>query len=280
MSSRKLLPIFAITLTLAISGCTSSTGRTPTPTPTPTATITPMPMQEVKMYYVGDTPTGFKLFSENYSFQSSGDLVTEALSRLISGRAQPVDADYANLWGSGTSLNVFTKDGATGVIDLKMGKLNVGAEAESRAIDQLLWTAAGADPSITEILLLVDGERIESLAGHVDATRPIVKGNAYEVLNSLQISSILDAATLVSPVVISGEACTFEANVVWTLRKEGVVVKSAPTTAESACPDRGAWEVQLGELEAGNYSFIVEDFSAEDGSLSARDDKNFSIAPK
>lgn len=249
---------------------------TPSTTPTPTSP----PLQTVQMYYVGDTPKGFKLFSERYSFQTSGDLVTESLSRLISGRAQPIDPDYTNLWGNGTSLSVFTKDGSIGVVDLKMGKLNVGAESESRAIDQLLWTASGVDPSITEILLLVNGQRIESLAGHVDASTPIRKQNAYDVLNSLQISSLLDGAELFSPPTVSGQACTFEANVVWTLRKNGVMVKSAPTTAAAACPDRSGWQVELGELEPGNYSFTVEDFSAEDGSLASQDNKSFSIVPR
>jgi hypothetical protein len=280
MNARKFVPVLLVSLVLIVSGCSTSRGRVAEPTPTPTSIPSPPPMKSVVMYYVGDTPMGFKLFSEVYSFQSSGDLISNALSRLISGRAQPADSNYTNLWGEGTSLNAFTKDGATGVVDLKMGKLNVGAESESRAIDQLLWTLSGIDPSITEILLLVDGQRIESLAGHVDATRPIVKESAFEVLSPLQISSITDGEELNNPVVISGEACTFEANVVWTLRKDNVVMKSEPTTATSACPDRGTWEVKLGDLEPGNYSFTVEDFSAKDGSLAARDDKKFSIATR
>jgi len=181
---------------------------------------------------------------------------------------------------SRTELSVFTRDGSTGVVDLKMGKLNVGAEAESRAIDQLLWTASGVDPTITKILLLVDGQRIESLAGHVDATKPILKANDYEVLSPLQISSFVEGAQLTNPVTISGQGCTFEANLVWTLRMDGRVAKSDAAAAKSACPDRPDWTVELGELEPGNYSFTVEDFSAKDGSLAAKDDKNFTIATK
>jgi len=274
MRTRPIALISALLLSIVLAGCTSETSPSASPTPEPTG----VPLQTVAMFYVGDTPTGFKLFSENYTYQVAGDVASETLSRLISGRAQPVDPDYSNLWGSETSLNVYTKDGSTGVIDLKMGKLNVGAESESRAIDQLLWTVSAIDPSITEIRLLVDGEPIESLAGHVDATKVITKTPGYEVLSALQISSLAEGDTLESPVTISGQGCTFEANLVWTLRKGGEVLKSAPATAESACPDRSNWSVELGDLEAGDYSFTVEDFSAEDGSLSAKDDKNFTIA--
>lgn len=278
MRFKGALPILAFTFAIALSGC--STTSAPAPEPTPIPTPTRVPMKTVEMFYVGDTPTGFKLFSEKYSFQVAGDLASEALARLISGRAKPIDPDYGNLWGSGTSLNVYTRDGATGIIDLKMGKLNVGAEAESRAIDQLLWTVSGIDPTITGILLLVDGQPIESLAGHVDASKKIMKQMSYEVLSNLQISSFAQGEILSTPVVISGEACTFEANVLWTLRKDDKVIKSEPTTAKSACPDRSTWSVTLGNLTPGNYSFTVEDFSAKDGSLSSRDDKTFTVAAK
>jgi len=270
MKIKSAFPVLAFAIALVISGCSSNGTPTPTPTSVPTKTV--------DMFYVGDTPTGFKLFSEKYSFQSAGDLATETLSQLISGSAKPVDPDYANLWGTGTSLNVYTKDGATGVIDLKMGKLNVGAESEALAIDQLLWTVSAIDPTITGILLLVDGQPIDSLAGHVDASSKIMKQQSYEVLNSLQISSFRQGDTPTNPVIISGEACTFEANVVWTLRKDNKVIKSEPTTAKSACPDRSAWSVNLGKLAPGNYSFTVEDFSAKDGTLSAKDDKAFTVA--
>ena len=274
MKLKGAFPFLAFTIALVISGCSSSSAPTPTPTPTT------IPMKNVEMFYVGDTPTGLKLFSEKYSFQVAFDLTTEALSQLISGKATPLDPDYANLWGSGTYLNLYTKDGTTGIIDLKMGKLNVGAEAETRAIDQLLWTVSTIDPTITGVLLLVDGQPIDSLAGHIDVSKKIMKLKAYNVLNALQISSFIQGATLANPVIISGEACTFEANVLWTLQKDNSVLKSEPTTAQSACPDRSKWSVNLGNLASGNYRFTVEEFSAKDGSLSARDDKSFKVAPK
>jgi hypothetical protein len=105
MKFKSTFPILALAIALVISGC-SANGA-----PTPTLTPTSVPTKTVEMFYVGDTPTGFKLFSEKYSFQSAWDLATETLSQLISGSAKPVDPDYANLWGSGTSLNVYTRDG-------------------------------------------------------------------------------------------------------------------------------------------------------------------------
>ena len=114
----------------------------------------------------------------------------------------------------------------------------------------------------------------------MDASKKIMKQKSYEVLNALQISSFAQGDTVSNPVIISGEACTFEANVLWTLRKDDKLLKSEPTTAKSACPDRSTWSVELGNLAPGNYSFTVEEFSAKDGSLSARDDKSFIVASK
>ena len=64
---------------------------------------------------------------------------------------------------------------------------------------------------------------------------------------------------------------------VWRLSKDGEVLKEAVTTAGTACPDRSSWSVYLDELAAGSYKFEVLEYSAEDGSLFAMDDKNFVI---
>ena len=72
-------------------------------------------------------------------------------------------------------------------------------------------------------------------------------------------------------------ACTFEANVVWTLLKDRKVIEEGFTTAAAACPDRSAWKVSLPELKPGEYVFEAKEFSAEDGSLFALDDKKFVI---
>jgi hypothetical protein len=78
-------------------------------------------------------------------------------------------------------------------------------------------------------------------------------------------------------VTISGQACTFEANVVWKLFQDDKVVQDGFTTATTGCPDRGDWNISFIDLKPGEYTIQVLEYSAENGSLFAIDDKKFSV---
>lgn len=232
---------------------------------------------EVNVYFVGDTPRGFKLFSEKREFTQSDDLAQKVISDLVSGKITPEDPNYVNLWGSTNSLKSITTSKSVATIDLGTVSLNVGSEGEQRAIEQIVWTYLDLTPTVETVRFSVNGQTVESFAGHVDTTANFTRAPSYEVLNPLQISSINENQVLSNPIKISGEACTFEANVLWRLSKDGAIIKEQPTTAETACPDRSAWSVVLDELAPGSYKFEVLEYSAEDGSLFATDDKNFVV---
>ena len=231
----------------------------------------------VEVFFVADTPRGFKLFSEVRNFSESDDLDVQVLSDLVSGKLVPLDPDYVNLWGGTNILNSIAPSGAKATIDLGLITLNIGAEGEQRAIDQIVWTYLGLAKDIKSVRFTVNGNAVESFAGHVDTSGEFRRAPSYEVLNPVQISSIKDGGVQRSPVTVYGEACTFEANVVWSLLLNGVVVKDGFTTATSGCPDRGDWSVSLEDLEPGRYVIQVLEYSAEDGSLFAEDDKNFFV---
>lgn len=228
-------------------------------------------------YFVADTPVGFRLFSEERDIEATAeDLATEAISQLVSGAIQPLDPDYVNLWDQSTSLNSLTVEGSEAVVDLDFGNLNVGAEAEARAIDQVVWTLTAILPEVESVRFLVNGEVVESLDGHLDASMSFSRGNDFDVLSNVQISSINQKAQLTSQVTIQGEACTFEANVAWVLYQGGNVINQGATLAEQACPVRSTWQIELGELEEGDYQLEVFETSAKDGSKIALDNKDFS----
>jgi hypothetical protein len=232
----------------------------------------------VNYFFVSDTPRGFKLFSETQNFLvEEGDLNLQVVSDLVSGAVVPLDPQYVNLWGNGNTVNSITVNQGVAKVDLGTVKLNVGAEGEQRAIDQIVWTLTEVAPEITSVSFTVNGETVETFAGHVDTTVRFERAIDYEVLNPIQISSINQGAVLTSPVTISGQACTFEANVVWRLSKEDKVVTVGYATAAAACPERSEWKVELGELEPGDYTFQAFENSAEDGNLVAIDDKDFRV---
>lgn len=229
------------------------------------------------LYFVTDSPRGFKLVSELVEFPKSENLGEEIISDLLAGKIAPRDSDYSNLWGSTNTLNSITTSGSIATIDLGTISLNVGSESEQRAIDQIVWTYLKFNAAIKEVRFTVNGEVVESFAGHVDTTKTFSRAPAYEVLNPIQISSLIDGQELSNPIEISGQACTFEANVVWRLSKAGTVVKEGFTSASAACPDRSPWSVTIGKLDSGTYKFEALEYSAEDGLLSAIDDKTFVV---
>jgi hypothetical protein len=231
----------------------------------------------VKMYFVADTPRGFKLFSEIRQFSGADDLNLQVISDLVSGKIAPLDPDYANLWGGTNKVNTLSITDSVATVDLGEISLNVGAEGEQRAIDQIVWTLTALAPEVQSVAFTVNGESVESFAGHVDTTAQFERAVDYEVLNPIQISSLNERVRLTSPVTISGESCTFEANVIWKLSQNGVVVKEGFTTATSGCPDRGDWSISFEDLEPGEYTIEALEYSAEDGSLFAFDDKTFTI---
>jgi hypothetical protein len=231
----------------------------------------------VKLYYVSDTPRGLKLFSEEQKSSDFYDLNLQVISDLVSGKVAPLDRDYVNLWGGTNTVNSVSVNGSVATVDLGEISLNIGAEGEQRAIDQIVWTLTGLAPEINSVAFTVNGKTVESFAGHVDTTAQFARAIDYEVLNPIQISSLNEGAGLVTSFTISGQACTFEANVVWKLLQDGKVVKEGFTTATSGCPDRGDWSISFENLEPGEYVIQALEYSAEDGSLFAIDDKEFRV---
>jgi hypothetical protein len=199
------------------------------------------------------------------------------ISDLVSGKIAPLDPDYSNLWGGTNTVNSVSITDSVATVDLGEISLNVGAEGEQRAIDQIVWTLTDLVPSVTSVAFTVNGETVKSFAGHVDTTTSFTRAVGYEVLNPIQISSINEGVDVAVPLTISGQACTFEANVVWKLTQNGVVIDEGFTTATSGCPDRGDWSIPFENLEPGEYTIQALEYSAEDGSLFAFDDKTFTV---
>lgn len=272
----------AVATALALAACGGAgdggtADGSPTAPASPTATPGPDTV-EVAFAFVMDTPLGFRITQERHPVPVGDDLAEAALRALLDEGLRPLDPDYVSLWAEAdTRLISLTREGGTAVVDLAYGRLNVGSESEARALDQLLWTMAEADPSITAMRITVDGETVESLAGHVDATGVFELPPSYEVLAAIVIDDPLEGQERTGPVTISGEACTFEANVAWELLRGGVVIDAGATTAAIACPDRSPWSVDLGPLEPGTYVFRAYESSAMDGSLVVEDTRTFVV---
>lgn len=266
--------------TIGLAGCSANNGAT-TGSQSPSATSSAMPTQvaeqvEVKLFFASDTGTSIRIYSEIASVTKiNDDPAITAVNALLSG-AQPKDADYVNLWGSGVKLNSISVKDSIATIDLKQPSLNVGSEGEARAIDQIIWTLHSNQPSIAAVEFLIDGKPAESLAGHVDITGPIYLDEGYQSLATVDLD--LDEAQEVnSPVKVTGLACTFEANVPWELLKGDEVINSGSVLASEACPTRSKFTIDLGELVPGKFTLRVWESSMMDGSLLNEDTKTFTV---
>ncbi len=270
----KLAHVVGVATLLGLGGCgtTSTLSSTSISVSTEPAPVT----MALEQYWVADTSRGFRLYREFALLEATPDPITAALRALVT--SEPKDPDYVSLWPADTTINsvVVSGDGAT--IDLTFSKLNVGAEGESLAIAQLVWTATAAEPLVTKISLTVDGKTVESLAGHVDASKPFTRAPAYEVVAPVWITSPEEGVQVnANGFTLSGLASTFEANVVWKVFQNGKLLQEGSTTAGEAGPAWTPWSVVIEDLTPGEYQFAAMEFSAKDGSLVAQDTKNATL---
>ena len=227
-------------------------------------------------YWVANTARGFRLYREFVRLEVFPDPITAALRALVT--SQPKDSDYMSLWPLGTKINSVAVSENVATIDLTFDNLNVGAEGEILAIAQLVWTVTAADPSVTKISLLVDGKKVESIAGHVDARMTFTRAPTVEVLAPVWITSPEEGVEIgAKGFTLSGLASTFEANVVWKVSQNGKLIKQGSTTSLGAAPAWEPWSVVISGLTPGVYQFAAMEFSAMDGSLVAQDTKTATL---
>lgn len=277
----------AVFASLLLSGCgANSQNSSPTD---PSASVSTSEsansateeLQDYFFYFVSETAQGFRLVREVQQVSKAendlgNDKGLNSLIMLVDGQLPPFDGDHRTLWNNGTKVNGVTTVDGVATVDLSLGRISFGSESEQRAIDQIVWTLIGNDPTITSVKFTVNGVVSDSLAGHVDFSQDFIPAAGFDVLASVWID-LLDRSDVSNPVSLSGSACTFEANVAWELSQGGDVKDSGATTAELACPDRSNWSIDLGDLAPGNYVLTVSDFSAEDGSVIFQDTKAFTV---
>jgi len=292
-NSRKILKantgisVYVLISILALMGCGTDSATGPSTSPTssetaiPSESATPDLIQDYAFYFVADTAQGFRLVREVHPVSKiendlGDDKGLNSLLMLINGQLPPYDGDQVTLWNNGSKVNSVTTVDGVATVDLSLGRISLGSESEQRAIDQIVWTLTENNSAITSVKFTVDGKVSESLAGHVDITKAFIRAQSYEVLASVWID-LLDRSDVTNPVTISGSACTFEATIAWQLTEDGDVVSSESTTAATACPDRSDYNIDLGDLEPGDYVLEVSDLSAKDGSVIFADTKAFTV---
>lgn len=73
-------------------------------------------------------------------------------------------------------LNDVYLEGKTAIVDMDSIGLSGGSYIETCLISQIVKTLIDSFEKVEEVQFLVDGEKVESLMGHVDASQPFTKG--------------------------------------------------------------------------------------------------------
>ena len=132
-------------------------------------------MKEVTVYFIGSTPTNFYLVPEKREVPAGSDLKKAALEELIKGpyyasELQPVLPKGAKLLG----LKV---EGGLATVDFNSAtqkNLNVGSSGEALVLASIANTLTEF-PEVKEVQILIEGKKLDSLAGHIDISKPLIR---------------------------------------------------------------------------------------------------------
>ena len=187
MRTTRTLPALcavAILTALSVSGCGQPSNSSPPtgslpigspPTPAGSAAVE----VTVPVYYLGEEriwrevdlqPVDrIRLYREFHKV-AAGDGSDQAKTAAAITAMLDVgafDPDYSSGWPAAASLREVSIDGDTVTVDLSGAATNsVGAEAAQQAVQQLVWTATAASGK-SGVRLLLDGEPVSELWGHV-----------------------------------------------------------------------------------------------------------------
>ena len=260
---------------------TASTPAAPSPVePSPTQapeTTAPTSSGTVAraVYWLGnaDDPRGPRLYREFVRRPDTADAVRDAVEAMLS--REPSDGDYTSLWAEGTEVREVRRDGTVAVVDLsaEARKNGGGSEFEAATLQQLVHTVTAADSSLTAVRLLVEGKQVETLWGSADASKPMTRRPAAEVLGPVWLD-VAQGGTVDGS--FGGTASVFEATVSWSFVRDGKVVKEGFSTASIGAPGRGDWTAEA-EVPPGDYELRAWESSATDGSVTFLDTKSVTV---
>lgn len=127
----------------------------------------------VTLYFLKETPTTLQLGTEKRRLFGA-DLPYLALTELVRGPS-PGSA-LRPVLPRDTALHSVKIRGGVAYADFGGGvtRLNVGSEGEAMVVAAIVNTLTQF-PGVSRVQILVNGARVESLAGHVDVSSPLVR---------------------------------------------------------------------------------------------------------
>ena len=236
----------------------------------------------VALYYVGDTGTRPALYREFRQVTAVGGPIRTAVEAMLHLPAR--DPQYASLWPRATTVRGISVSGTVATVDLSAAAATgtAGSAFGCAALQALVHTVTAASPSISRVLLRINGRSagvVSGFWGHgCGPDVPMARRPGVDILAPIQISNVLHAQIVGRALTITGEATVFEATVSWKVSDQATrrVLRTGFTTASIGAPGRGTFRFSVG-LPASQVGRPVvvsawED-SAKDGTDLFTDDK-------
>ncbi|MBI5885910.1 MAG: GerMN domain-containing protein [Deltaproteobacteria bacterium] len=129
-------------------------------------------LREIKVYFVSEDGEGLTPEKRLAKKGALEDEIKEALGMLIEG---PMERKLSSAIPEGTKLRGVRLDGNTATADFsaEMVKNHPGGSTyEILTIYSIVDTVAMNFPQVKEVMILVDGKKTETIAGHIDTTAP------------------------------------------------------------------------------------------------------------
>jgi len=202
-------------------------------------------MSAVPAYFVGQTPTGERLYRE---FQQVPDAVTglAGLGLLESG---PADPDYSSLWPDG-SFEDQLSDPEAGVVHVYLTD-EAPAEPSDLALQQVVYTVGAGFQEPLDVAF--------HRGGSVLAT--VERAPQLDTLSLVSLSDPSEGQQVSGTLDVNGVANSYEANVLWRLVAGGEEIDGGYFTAEGYMGEKlfpFAGDIDVSSLAPGTYTLIVE----------------------
>jgi hypothetical protein len=248
----------------SVASTPESTATSPTPSPLPVE-------GDVYVYYVMDDGQSPRLYRE----QRPNPGMSAAMAALgVMFDNAPNDPDYSSLWPDGTGVLDYSVSGDTATVDLSEF-VSVGAQAETVAVQQVVYTVTANDPDVKQVRLLVDGKVPPS--GHSDWSEPVSRAPMVDVQGLIWLLTPAQDATVPSPVEITGYGTAFEGTVSWEVRRDGSDEVVAEGFTQGGANGEFDEFTDTVELDPGTYEIRAFESSAEDGRPLHVDTKTFTV---
>ena len=157
--------------------------RTPARTAVTAIPAAPAPQgRKIKahLFYVADDGAHLTSVERDIAY---GETAADQAREIIAAQIAPVPAPIVSAVPPGTTLRaVFIADGGNAYVDLSR---ELASAHPGGTIDELLTVYTIVDaltvnlPAITAVQVLVDGKEVDTLAGHVDLRRPLIRNLAW-----------------------------------------------------------------------------------------------------